>query len=80
LPCVVVRAADDESQAGARPDPPDIPALVPGERIARAIVDYLRSGLHAGMDLPDATDSCLTTIRGTAVPWRSVELTHGRSG
>ena len=33
------------------PYPPGIPAVVPGERIPGAIVDYLRSGLNAGMVL-----------------------------
>ncbi|MBV9594550.1 MAG: ornithine decarboxylase [Actinobacteria bacterium] len=50
------------------PYPPGIPALVPGERITAGIVDYLRSGLAAGMVLPDATDSDLNTIRVVALP------------
>ena len=50
------------------PYPPGIPALVPGERITRAVVDYLRSGARAGMVLPDATDPSLDTIRVTALP------------
>jgi arginine decarboxylase len=48
------------------PYPPGIPAVVPGERISAAIVDYLRSGLIAGMVLPDLADPGLTTIRVTA--------------
>jgi len=48
------------------PYPPGIPALVPGERISRAIVDYLRSGLAAGMVLPDPADPTLDTVRVTA--------------
>ena len=39
---------------------------VPGERITAGIVDYLRSGLAAGMTLPDPADPSLTTIRVTA--------------
>jgi arginine/lysine/ornithine decarboxylase len=48
------------------PYPPGIPAVVPGERITAGIVDYLRSGLTAGMVLPDPADPSLTTIRVTA--------------
>ncbi len=47
------------------PYPPGIPAVVPGERITAGIVDYLRSGLIAGMVLPDSADPSLTTIRVT---------------
>ncbi|MBB4693331.1 aminotransferase class I/II-fold pyridoxal phosphate-dependent enzyme [Paractinoplanes abujensis] len=45
------------------PYPPGIPALLPGERISADIVDYLRSGVAAGMVLPDPSDSTLDTIR-----------------
>ncbi|MFF5079426.1 aminotransferase class I/II-fold pyridoxal phosphate-dependent enzyme [Actinoplanes sp. NPDC000266] len=45
------------------PYPPGIPALLPGERISADILDYLRSGLDAGMVLPDPADSSLDTIR-----------------
>jgi arginine/lysine/ornithine decarboxylase len=45
------------------PYPPGIPAVVPGERINQAVVDYLRSGLEAGMVLPDPADKSLDTIR-----------------
>jgi arginine/lysine/ornithine decarboxylase len=38
------------------PYPPGIPAVVPGERLNDAVIDYLRSGARAGMNLPDATD------------------------
>ena len=48
------------------PYPPGIPAIVPGERINAAIVDYLRSGLRAGMVLPDPADPDLETIRVVA--------------
>jgi arginine/lysine/ornithine decarboxylase len=50
------------------PYPPGIPALIPGERITEQIVDYLRSGLHAGMNLPDAADPSFETVRVTALP------------
>ncbi len=45
------------------PYPPGIPVIVPGERINAAVLDYLRSGLAAGMVLPDPADAELTTIR-----------------
>lgn len=48
------------------PYPPGIPALLPGERINAEIVDYLRSGLDAGMVLPDPADASLDTIRVVA--------------
>jgi arginine/lysine/ornithine decarboxylase len=45
------------------PYPPGIPVIVPGERINAAVVDYLESGLQAGMVLPDPADPALHTIR-----------------
>ncbi|GGL11749.1 aminotransferase class I/II-fold pyridoxal phosphate-dependent enzyme [Mangrovihabitans endophyticus] len=45
------------------PYPPGIPALIPGERISPELIDYLRSGLAAGMVLPDPADPTLDTIR-----------------
>jgi arginine decarboxylase len=45
------------------PYPPGIPALVPGERVSAELVDYLRTGLAAGMVLPDPADPTLDTIR-----------------
>jgi arginine/lysine/ornithine decarboxylase len=48
------------------PYPPGIPAVVPGERINQAVIDYLRSGLEAGMVLPDPSDPSLDTIRVSA--------------
>jgi arginine/lysine/ornithine decarboxylase len=48
------------------PYPPGIPAVVPGERLNDAVIDYLRSGLAAGMTLPDPSDSTLKTIRVSA--------------
>jgi arginine/lysine/ornithine decarboxylase len=47
------------------PYPPGIPAVLPGERINRAVIDYLRSGLEAGMVLPDPADPKLETVRVT---------------
>jgi arginine decarboxylase len=48
------------------PYPPGIPVLLPGERIDAEVVDYLRSGVRAGMVLPDPTDPELGTIRVVA--------------
>ena len=48
------------------PYPPGIPVIVPGERINREVVDYLLSGLKAGMVLPDPADPSLTTLRVSA--------------
>jgi arginine decarboxylase len=48
------------------PYPPGIPALIPGERISPEILDYLRTGLAAGMVLPDPADPTLDTVRVTA--------------
>lgn len=45
------------------PYPPGIPAVVPGERLNEAVIDYLRSGKAAGMAIPDATDSSLECFR-----------------
>jgi lysine decarboxylase len=48
------------------PYPPGIPAVVPGERLNGAVIDYLRSGLEAGMNVPDAADTSLKTFRVVA--------------
>lgn len=48
------------------PYPPGIPVVVPGERLNDAVIDYLRSGLRAGMNLPDAADPSLQTFRVVA--------------
>jgi lysine decarboxylase len=45
------------------PYPPGIPVVLPGERLTAVVVDYLRSGLEAGMHLPDPADPALRTIR-----------------
>jgi arginine/lysine/ornithine decarboxylase len=48
------------------PYPPGIPVLVPGERVTPEIMDYLQSGLACGMQIPDAADGSLKTIRVVA--------------
>jgi arginine/lysine/ornithine decarboxylase len=45
------------------PYPPGIPAILPGERINQEVIEYLLSGLKAGMTLPDPADPSLKTIR-----------------
>ncbi|WP_411374036.1 aminotransferase class I/II-fold pyridoxal phosphate-dependent enzyme [Arthrobacter sp. MPF02] len=47
----------------ATPYPPGVPLLLPGERINQAAVDYLRSGVEAGMVLPDPADPTFKTVR-----------------
>jgi arginine decarboxylase len=48
------------------PYPPGIPVIIPGERITAELLAYLRSGLAAGMQLPDPADPSLQTIRVVA--------------
>jgi arginine decarboxylase len=45
------------------PYPPGIPAIVPGERLNTAVVEYLRSGAESGMTLPDPADPTMQTFR-----------------
>ncbi|MEV8535502.1 ornithine decarboxylase [Streptomyces sp. NPDC051211] len=45
------------------PYPPGIPVAVPGERLSRDVLDYLRSGVEAGMVVPDAVDTEVTGVR-----------------
>ncbi|SHT74654.1 putative arginine decarboxylase [Mycobacteroides abscessus subsp. abscessus] len=40
--------------------------VVPGERLTSPVLEYLRSGVKAGMMVPDPADSSLETIRVTA--------------
>jgi arginine/lysine/ornithine decarboxylase len=53
------------------PYPPGIPVILPGERIKPEVIDYLLSGLKAGMVVPDPADPSLRTIRVTADQWLS---------
>ena len=48
------------------PYPPGAPAVLPGEVVTKEVLDYLRSGLTAGMQLPDPTDADLTSVRVVA--------------
>ncbi|MFF0307136.1 aminotransferase class I/II-fold pyridoxal phosphate-dependent enzyme [Streptosporangium sp. NPDC004379] len=48
------------------PYPPGIPAAVPGERLTEAMLDYLRTGVDAGMVVPDAADPKVESVRVVA--------------
>jgi arginine decarboxylase len=48
------------------PYPPGVPVLAPGERIGREVVDYLTSGVRAGMLVPDAADPSMEILRVVA--------------
>ena len=48
------------------PYPPGIPAVVPGERLNYAVIEYLRSGVAAGMSLPDPADPTAQHFRVVA--------------
>ncbi|QMU77336.1 ornithine decarboxylase [Streptacidiphilus sp. PB12-B1b] len=48
------------------PYPPGIPAVVPGQRLNAAVLRYLRTGADAGMVIPDAADSKVTSVRVAA--------------
>ncbi len=61
-----VPASDASGRISAEqitPYPPGIPAVVPGERLNDAVIEYLRDGLKAGMNVPDAADTSLETFR-----------------
>ncbi len=45
------------------PYPPGIPTALPGERLTHTVLRYLRSGVEAGMNLPDAAAPDLSTVR-----------------
>lgn len=60
------RAAGRIAAEQVTPYPPGIPAVVPGERLNAAVLDYLRSGVQSGMHLPDPADPALKTIRVVA--------------
>ncbi|MGY4648665.1 aminotransferase class I/II-fold pyridoxal phosphate-dependent enzyme [Mycobacterium sp. URHB0021] len=51
------RAAGRVSAELITPYPPGIPAVTPGELLNDAVINYLRTGADAGMNLPDASDS-----------------------
>jgi arginine decarboxylase len=59
-------AAGEIAAEQVTPYPPGIPVIVPGERINTAVIDYVTSGLHAGMVLPDPADHDFDTMRVVA--------------
>jgi arginine decarboxylase len=69
--CLLRRQADRPCQRGGRvhlrradhPYLPGIPVMIPGERFTGELLEYLRTGLAAGMQLPDPADPSLDTIR-----------------
>ncbi|MFL0240334.1 aminotransferase class I/II-fold pyridoxal phosphate-dependent enzyme [Mycobacterium sp. SMC-21] len=62
----VEMAAGRVSAEQITPYPPGIPAVVPGELINAEVLDYLRTGIAAGMYLPDPADPELKSVRVTA--------------
>jgi arginine decarboxylase len=63
----MVPAAEAAGRIGAKqitPYPPGIPAVVPGERLSDAMIDYLRSGVQAGMTRPTRGSDRATIPRG----------------
>jgi arginine/lysine/ornithine decarboxylase len=40
-----------------------VPAIAPGERITAEVIDYLRSGVDAGMLIPEAADPKVESLR-----------------
>ncbi|WP_249998616.1 aminotransferase class I/II-fold pyridoxal phosphate-dependent enzyme [Actinoplanes sp. M2I2] len=50
----------------ASPYPPGVPVFTPGEVITADTIDYLTSGVRAGMLVPDVADPSLKTIRVVA--------------
>jgi arginine decarboxylase len=48
------------------PYPPGVPVLCPGELINADVVDYLTTGVAAGMLIPDAADPEMKTLRVVA--------------
>jgi arginine decarboxylase len=64
-----VPVAEAEGRIAAEmvsPYPPGVPVLAPGERITREALDYLTSGVEAGMLIPDAADPSLGSLRVVA--------------
>ncbi len=59
----VEEAAGRTAAEQITPYPPGVPAILPGERINAAVLEYLVSGKEAGMVLPDPADSSFKTIR-----------------
>ncbi|GAA3624422.1 hypothetical protein GCM10022267_08170 [Lentzea roselyniae] len=69
------RAAGRISAEMITPYPPGAPAVLPGEVITDDVLDYVRSGLAAGMQLPDPADPELKTVRVVSSRARSSAAT-----
>ncbi|MGW0186380.1 aminotransferase class I/II-fold pyridoxal phosphate-dependent enzyme [Streptomyces sp. NPDC003362] len=68
-PAEAVPLAEADGRIAAEmitPYPPGIPAVLPGERLREPVLRYLATGREAGMNLPDAADPSLRTIRVVA--------------
>ncbi|MFM9370397.1 aminotransferase class I/II-fold pyridoxal phosphate-dependent enzyme [Streptomyces sp. Da 82-17] len=48
------------------PYPPGIPTALPGERLNKDVLRYLRTGVDAGMVVPDAVDTKVASVRVVA--------------
>ncbi|MFH9072034.1 aminotransferase class I/II-fold pyridoxal phosphate-dependent enzyme [Streptomyces alboflavus] len=59
----VKQAAGRVAAEMVTPYPPGIPAILPGERLTEPVLTYLRTGVAAGMHLPDAADPAFGTVR-----------------
>jgi arginine/lysine/ornithine decarboxylase len=59
----VERAAGRVVAEMLTPYRPGIPVAVPGGRLNEPVVGYLRTGVAAGMVVPDALDPNLTSVR-----------------
>ncbi|MGC5361685.1 aminotransferase class I/II-fold pyridoxal phosphate-dependent enzyme [Streptomyces sp. DT24] len=57
------KAADRVSAEMMTPYPPGIPAALPGERLTIDVLRYLRTGVDAGMVVPDSADPEVRTVR-----------------
>jgi arginine decarboxylase len=62
----VEQAAGRISAEMVSPYPPGVPVLAPGELISQEALDYLASGVHAGMFIADAADPEMNSIRVVA--------------
>ncbi|MGW6486798.1 aminotransferase class I/II-fold pyridoxal phosphate-dependent enzyme [Streptomyces sp. NPDC055056] len=62
----VTQAAGHIAAEMITPYPPGIPAVLPGEELTEPVLRYLTTGVQAGMNLPDAADTSLKTIRVVA--------------
>ncbi|MFC9971596.1 hypothetical protein ACFVH6_11950 [Spirillospora sp. NPDC127200] len=63
---LVFAGLDDRRSSNAEmltPYPPGIPAVLPGERVNEPVLEYLRTGVAAGMVVPDAADTAPESVR-----------------